>query len=61
MNQSDSYGSWCLAIRAWREIRVRTGEYEPKTDEERAWASEGPVHPRQLAPVTQSQKSGESP
>lgn len=48
---SDSYGSWSIAIRAWREIRVRAGLYEPVNDRERAWASEGPRKPSDLDTV----------
>lgn len=25
----DSYGSWCLAIQAWREQRIRSGNTSP--------------------------------
>lgn len=55
MNASDiarnSYGCWELAVACLREIRVRSGEYEPKTDEERQQRLQGPCRPSELDTV----------
>lgn len=39
----DGFRSSELAIRAGREKRVRSGELEPRNEQERRWAAEGPV------------------
>lgn len=41
----DSFKSAELATHSRREKRIRAGEIEPRTDEERQWRDEGPVQP----------------
>ena len=48
---TDSYRSWRLALKAWREQCIRSGAIKPDTPEERRWASQGPVKPSQLETV----------
>jgi hypothetical protein len=48
---TDSYRSWRLALAAWREQRIRRGEIQPETPQERQWASEGPREPSELETV----------
>lgn len=45
---ANSERSYRLAIAALREINIRKGQIKPETQEERQWASEGPVEPSRL-------------
>ena len=54
----DSHDSYNLGIAAWREIRVRSGEYPPVNETERQWAAEGPRENRELETVANIQKNG---
>lgn len=54
----DSLGCYDLAIASLREQRIRSGEYEPRDDQERRQALQGPCPPPDLDTVQAKRTEG---
>lgn len=43
-----------FAVRVLREVNIRSGAFSPDGEEERRWAREGSVEPRELTSVREA-------